>query len=306
MRLKLILFLFFIALPLAVFAMQGGERKKANTIDELVKMYDISSCKVCHRDIYEQWERSLHARSIYGPETTGRTAATFWTTITHGLMEWEHSGVKKPEDVRIEHLMPCARCHLPQLEDATDAVAQEIVRNIYALVKEGDENAAKTLQKLNINCLICHNRNAVIHKWVDGEPEPNVIYGTKKGAHPDAMFTAMKPSPIMGEAILCGQCHGLGPMFEFDNPTQCATLYGSYLWSYVAKGGSKTCQQCHMHKSGLGHNMQSYRSPEMAKMALDFNVEAIAYYWRDGTRVIPQATVEVKMKNKAGHVIPDG
>lgn len=306
MRLKFILLLFFIALPLTVFAMQGGERKKANTIDELVKMYDVSSCKACHRDIYEQWKMSLHARSIFGPETTGRTAATFKTTITKGLMEWEHSGVKGPEDVRVEHLMICAKCHLPQLEDATDAVAQEIVRNIYALVEKGDENAAKTLQKLNINCLICHNRNALIHKWTDGYPKRGVIYGSKDGVHPDAVHNTLKKGPVQKESILCGQCHGLGPNFELDNPSQCATLYGSYLWSYVAKGGKKTCQECHMHESGLGHDMQSYRSPEMAKMALDFNVEAIADHWRDGTRVIPQATVEVKMKNKAGHVIPDG
>ena len=38
-----------------------------------------------------------------------------------------------------------------------------------------------------------------------------------------------------------------------------------------------------MEKSGLGHNMQSYRSPEMAKMALDVEVEAEAYQWRDGS-----------------------
>ena len=41
------------------------------------------------------------------------------------------SGVKKPEDVGVKHLMICAKCHLPQLQEAEDSVAQEIVKNIY-------------------------------------------------------------------------------------------------------------------------------------------------------------------------------
>ena len=56
--LKLFMVLLFIALPLAAFAAE----KKANSIDELAKMYDSSSCKKCHAEIYAQWEKSHHAR----------------------------------------------------------------------------------------------------------------------------------------------------------------------------------------------------------------------------------------------------
>ena len=62
----------------------------------------------------------------------------------------------------------------------------------------------------------------------------------------------MKKSPIMDESILCGQCHGLGPNLELEEPSQCATLYGSYLMSYTADGGHEKCQECHMKKSKLG------------------------------------------------------
>lgn len=304
--LKYLLLLLIVLLPISFVAAQSGEVKKAKTIDELVKMFDSSSCKVCHAEIYEQWEKSLHARSIYGPVTSGRTAATIKTTIELGLKEWEFSGVKKPEDVKVEHLMICAKCHLPQLKYATDDVAKEIVRNIYAFTEKGDEKAAETLEKLNINCLICHNEVAIVHKWTDGYPDKKAVYGSKSGAHPDPKYPSIKESKIMKESILCGQCHGLGPNFELDNPSQCATLYGSYLWSYVAEGGTETCQDCHIHKSKLGHNMQSYRSPEMAKMAVDLDVEVLPHYWRDGTKIIPQTSVEVRIKNKAGHTIPDG
>jgi nitrate/TMAO reductase-like tetraheme cytochrome c subunit len=299
----LFVLLLIAVIPLAVFA--AGDTQKAKTIDELVKMYDSTSCKDCHTEIYEQWEKSLHARSIFGPAEVGRTAATFKTTIEVGFKDWPNSGVKKPEDVQVKHLVLCTKCHLPQLADAEDSVAKEIVKNIYAFKEIGDE-ASKTLQKLNINCLVCHNRNAIVHKWTDGYPQKNAVYGVKDGKHDADSHPVMKTSKVMKESILCGQCHGLGPNFELDNPTQCATLYGSYLWAYQAEGGKETCQECHMGKSKLGHNMQSYRSPEMAKIAVDLKVEAYGYQWRDIATTTPAALVTVELTNKAGHAIPDG
>ncbi|EKD38977.1 MAG: hypothetical protein ACD_75C00542G0002 [uncultured bacterium] len=292
--------------PFIAFGTQAAEEKKAKTIAELAAMYDSSSCVDCHTEIHEEWQQSLHARSIFGPEEVGRTAATLKTTIENGLKEWPHSGVKKPEDVGVKHLMICAKCHLPQLEEAEDSVAKEIVKNIYAFVDDGDEKAAETLQSLNIGCTICHGRNAIVHKWTDGEPQKDVVYGSKDGEHDDPAHPAMKQSKIMKEAILCGQCHGQGPNFELDNPTQCATLYGTHLFAYIPEGGMSTCQECHMEKSKLGHNMQSYRSPEMAKMAVNVDVEAKAYQWRDGSTMTPMADVIVELQNKAGHSIPDG
>jgi hypothetical protein len=285
---------------------QAEEIKKAKTIAELVAMYDSSSCHECHPEAHEQWQKSLHARSIFGPENTGRTAATFKTTIENGLKEWAYSGVKKNEDIGVRHLMLCTKCHLPQLEEAEDSVAQEIVKNVYAFVDEGDEKAKKTLQSLNIDCLICHGRNAIVHKWTDGTPQKDAVYGTTDGKHDDPDRPLIKQSKIMKESILCGQCHGMGPNFELENPTQCATLYAAHLLTYIPEGGGETCQNCHMEKSGLGHNMQSYRSKEMTNMALDVEVEAKAYQWRDGTIMTPAATVIVDIKNKAGHPIPDG
>lgn len=300
------LLLGLMVVPCMISGTQAAEVKKAKTIAELAAMYDSSSCQECHTEAHEQWQKSLHARSIFGPEDVGRTAATFKTTIENGLKEWPHSGVKKPEDVGVKHLMICAKCHLPQLQDAEDSVAKEIVKNIYAFVDDGDEQAATTLQTLNIGCTVCHNRNAIVHKWKDGYPEKNAVYGNTDGAHDDEAHPVMKKSMIMKESILCGQCHGMGPNFDMENPTQCATLYAAHLFTYVPEGGKSTCQECHMEKSGLGHNMQSYRAPEMAKMALDVEVEADAFQWRDGSTMTPLANVIVEITNKAGHPIPDG
>ncbi len=293
---------------LAYASASATETKKATTIDELTKRYDSTGCKQCHEGIYNEWEQSIHSRSIFG---TGRTAATIKTTVSVGLMGWQFSGVKKPEDVQVKHLMICAKCHLPQLSEATDDVAKEIVKNafIYSDPKTSDEErekAANTLSKVNINCLICHQRNAITHKWVDGFPEKDTVYGSRSGVHADPSHPKMKESKIMGESILCGQCHGQGPNFELENPSQCATLYASYNMAYRAEGGQETCQECHMKKSKLGHNMQSYRDPGMAKAAVDFKVDAMGYQWRDGSRMVPQAVVKVEMINRTGHGIPDG
>jgi hypothetical protein len=289
---------------------EGIAVKKARTVSELVSMYDSSSCIECHREIHEGWEKSVHSRSIYG---TGRTAATFVTAIKNGLLQWPNSGVKELKDIKVEHLMTCAKCHLPQLADAEDPVAMEIVESLFRwqdAFENDDTEAAKKeeplIKSLNINCLVCHNRNAIVHKWGEGYPKAGVVYGSKEGAHEDPKYPRMAKSSIMGEAILCGQCHGLGPNLEFDGPSQCATAYGSYLWAYRADGGREQCQDCHMRKSGLGHNMQSYRDPGMAKAAIDFVPEAYGVLWRDGSRYVPKAVVKVSMTNRAGHSIPDG
>jgi hypothetical protein len=280
---------------------------KAKTVAELAAMYDSSSCIACHGEIHAAWSRSVHARSLFG---TGRTAATFASAIRNGLMAWPASGVGTPDQVTVPHLMICAKCHLPQLADAEDTVARELVAAFlrYQEAMEDEDYAAAgkerpLLQSLNINCLVCHNRNAIIHKWADGYPKAGEVYGRAAGNHPASGFPVLKKSPVLGEAVFCGQCHGLGPNLESDEPTQCATAYGSYLWVYKAGGGRDTCADCHMRRSGLGHDVQSYRDKGMQKAALDFDVRASASVAPDGGR---KAVVKVSMTNRAGHSIPDG
>ena len=283
---------------------------KAKTLADLAKMYDSTSCIECHQEQHDQAQKSIHSHSIFG---TARTAMTLISSIENGLMEEPYSGVKSPKDVKVGHLMGCAKCHLPQLADAEDSVAQEIVASLYnwrnALKKKDKATAQKEeakLKSVTINCLVCHNRNAITHKWQDGYPKAGVVYGSKAGDHPAEAFPKMAVSPIMKEAIQCGQCHGLGPNFELDEPTQCCTSYGSYLWSYKSEIGQASCQDCHMKKSKLGHNIQAYRDPAMIKEALDFKAEAFGYYWRDISELVPKAVVKVEMINRAGHSIPDG
>lgn len=285
---------------------------KAKTIAELAERYDSSRCADCHEEAHDEWSESLHAKSILG---TPRTAPTIITAIEKGLKLFPYSGVKKDEDITVESLMMCMKCHLPQLDEATDDVAREIVATIRGWQKasrEGDEDKAEELEEtiasLNIGCMVCHNKVALIHKYSDGYPQHDTVYGAQEGEHEDEDYTKMAEAPALGESIFCGQCHGQGPNFELDHPSQCATIYGSYLFAYVAHGGSESCQECHMHKSELGHNMQSYQDETMIEMALDVNVEGRSLFWRKDKKsgVVPIGVIDVGIYNKTGHAIPDG
>jgi len=293
MILRLVLILAVLCLPAFAF----GE--KAKTVDELAKMYDVSSCKGCHSKIFEEWEKSMHSNSLFG---TKRTLGGFKGMIEAGLMKaYTKAGVKEIKDIKMEHFAQCFKCHLPQaVKSGSDELAQQLAK---AFV---DADAA-TLKKVGINCLVCHNTKAIVHKWQDGEPEKGVVYGSKDGAHPDKVYTAMKKSVIMKEAVACGQCHGIGPNFEFAQPSQCATLYGSYLHAYVPSGGTETCQDCHMKKDGKGHLMPAYRDPDMIKRSVDVDVTTKGYkFLLKAGDSVPKALVTVKITNNAGHRIPDG
>ncbi len=42
------------------------------------------------------------------------------------------------------------------------------------------EKLEKTIASLNIGCMVCHNKMAIIHKYADGYPQPDTVYGSRK------------------------------------------------------------------------------------------------------------------------------
>ena len=261
--------------------------KQVSSLGELVTMFDSSSCKECHEQIYTQWEKSHHARPLMGLNDQ---------IFIAGYLKKGPLAVK-PGERATKSNFPCFKCHFPQIKYGTDAVAAEIAD---AVLKDDKS----TVRKLNIGCLVCHNEKAVVH----GRPEKHVIYGSKDiKDHPGL---PVKKSPLLKNSLMCGQCHGLGPNLEFEHPVQCATLFGSYLHAYIPSGGTETCQECHMrdgdHYMPPNFNNRAELS-ERLREALPMQVRTLAYTFqpKEGD-VRPMVVVNTKITSKAGHRIPDG
>jgi hypothetical protein len=262
--------------------------ERVSTLNDLIARFDSSSCRECHERIYEQWEKSHHARPLIGMDDQ--------MLLTSYLKRVAVPG--KPAEDAIKADFPCFKCHLPQIRYGTDAVAREIAK----ATLNGDK--AK-IRKLNISCLVCHNEKAVVH----GRPQKGVVYGSKD--IPDHKGHPVKKSPLLKNSLLCGQCHGLGPVLDStDMPVQCATLYGSYLHAYIPSGGTQTCQECHM-KNGDHYMPPDFnRREELSarlRESLPMEVQTLAYTFRPAEdKFFPMVVIKTKITSKAGHRIPDG
>ena len=267
---------------------------KPSSIDELIMWYDSSSCQECHEEIYAQWENSAHARPLMGVGDL----VFLGPVIRRG-----HLAVKNPKDATGRNF-PCFKCHLPQAMNLPDPVYAQIARAVFANDKE-------TLRKLNISCLVCHNEMAITHSLFYGRPETGVLYGAQDlEDHEDENYPVIKKSAIMNRSVMCGQCHGLGPNMEFENPVQCATLFGSYLHNYIPAGGLKTCQDCHMengdHSVLPNFNDKEGTSARLAQ-SIELNVETLGYQFLGPKKqYAPVAAVKTRVISSAGHRIPDG
>lgn len=276
-----------VALSLLIqLSISAASDRKAESLPQLIEMFNPSRCKECHGEIYAQWEKSHHARSIMD--------IFMDRYLQKGVLS-----VKTPQDATRNNF-PCFQCHFPQLAYATDKVASEIAAAILS-------NDKTTMGKLNISCLVCHHQKGAIH----GYPEKGVLYGTDTVSdHEDEAYPTIQASPLMKQSVMCGQCHGLGPVFGLEYPVQCATLYGSYLHAYVPSGGTQTCQECHMkeadHTCPPNFKDRSDTSRRLAQ-ALPMEVEAMFYRPQiTPGKAVPTVVVETRITSRAGHRIPDG
>src|SRR5512145_2259336 len=103
---------------------------KARSVAELAQMYDSRHCGDCHAEIYREWQLSAHSEPIIGKRRVGRKALAILQIFEISDEKWPYSGLQGPSDVQVEYLAGCTRCHLPQLADAEDGVARELVADL--------------------------------------------------------------------------------------------------------------------------------------------------------------------------------
>ncbi|MCS7200126.1 MAG: multiheme c-type cytochrome ExtKL [Caldimicrobium sp.] len=275
--------------------------KLVDTLDELEKIYPPSSvCAGCHANIFEQWKVSLHQESILHSIGGLRNFIKFGI---EGEPE-RKARAEKPGGLKAE-LMKCFTCHAPQLELASDKLIKEIADAIVAFADKKDPQAKAKLERLNVSCYVCHNLKA-LHP--PERPEKNVIYGVKgTGTSP---FHVVKKHGFLQNSNFCMQCHGVFVAPDGE-PIMCNTLSQSYRDHYVAMGGQKTCQDCHMKAKNRGHTFPGAYNLDTLREGIGINVDVRQLVdlnptlpkeqqWR------PAAKVVVDLINNAGHRIPDG
>ena len=284
-------------LPLNVGAMD----KLADTLDELEQMFDESSCMDCHDEIHNEWAGSWHAQSVVS------SLGSFHNFIEIGVKkEWE-------TDLTKAQLLKCMDCHAPVINFASEKLAVEIGEKLVKAFKEkgtpAGDAAKKDLARLKVGCLSCHNIKALsVAPGFNGPPEKGMIYGPH-GEDADDAHETLQANDITRSGF-CMQCHGVYTAADGET-IQCNTLSESYRNSYVAKGGSRTCQECHMKK---GHLFPGGHDLETVKEGLGFDVQINPYKHlpgqikdvKDAKKWVPSAVVTAFIENKSGHRVPDG
>jgi hypothetical protein len=299
--LKLFIVTVILLFPFSVPFISNADGKLANSIDELLEMFDESSCMECHEQVHDEWKDSWHAQAVVS------SLKGMHNFIEIGLAkEWETPLTKG-------QLLKCLDCHAPIVNYASEELAVEIGEMIVTAHKEKGndkgEKAKKELAKLSVSCLSCHNMKATeVARGFNGPPEPGMIYGPSYSDAGDAHETT--ETVDMKRSSFCMQCHGIYKAADGET-IQCNTLSGSYQDTYIALGGSKTCQECHMKK---GHLFPGGHDLDTVKEGLGFDVQINPYRHlpglikgvKDPKKWVPSAVVNVFIENKTGHRVPDG
>jgi len=315
MRLGKLFFMLFLALTFLVFTQANA--KEAKNLKELIQMYDTKECQTCHADYFKDWEKSLHSKPLLGPfdKTLG--------TLKDYLSQREKELAKSKEVTQSmkEYMMPCFICHIPQLQDLSEEGAKELAD---VVMKENLD----MLYQLNINCLICHNRNALVRKFRDGNPEPDAVYGVKEtGVHVAPSYPKRIKSEMMKDPSFCGGCHQGPNVLHSAEPIWCVSNYDSYLQAYIPSdcNDGSTCQSCHMAKTDYnttGHRFPpNYDDRELSirrlKEAVQFTMYPLAYTFaiktpdpadkaKMKTNYMPKVVVKTKITHNIAHRFPDG
>jgi nitrate/TMAO reductase-like tetraheme cytochrome c subunit len=275
--------------------------KEANSIDELVSMFDESNCMECHTEIHQEWENSWHSRSV--------------VSSLPGMHNFIEIGLKKEWDKPLDkvQILKCLDCHAPVVNFASEKLAVEIGNMIVTAHKKKDtpegQNARKELAKLNVGCLSCHNIKATeVARGFNGPAEEGMIYGPHGEDAGDAHETL--EAVDITRSSFCMQCHGIYSSSDGET-VNCNTLSGSYQDNYLAQGGSQTCQDCHLNK---GHMFPGGHDLETVQEGLGLNVQVSPYTHlpgqipdvKDSKQWAPSAVVTVFIENRTGHRVPDG
>ena len=248
--------------------------------------YTPKRCMVCHREIYQEWQKSLMAKSFIHKWDD---VEYFKLALPHALKLKKVAGVKAG----------CIACHAPIAFLTGDIPPKPPKENTRA--NEG------------VSCEVCHNITGSTEK----EPfnfsfiiKPGKVkFGPRKDA--DSSFHKTQYLEFLKTPKLCATCHDeKSPYGAWVKETYREWKNGPY-----AKAGI-LCQDCHMYrregKSALGGKTREDIAHHVFHGAHFGNKLAgavdIALYTRK-KQLTPGSTMQVRVElfnGKVGHCIPSG
>jgi hypothetical protein len=257
-----------------ILSMTGAEgllgRRTGQAAELRAADLSSSQCGSCHMGHFEEWSRSVHARSL--------SSENFLKTFPQYL---DFLGQQAREDPQAA--MACFGCHAPLLKNAEP----EVIRRVAAFV------LAKETEKLDgfeVGCIACH---------ADGGAFSGPIDNPK-----DNPFHVSKFSTTFKSASFCSSCHTWTP-----SSVPCSDVYTDWKKSRAVKQG-RTCQACHMaERSGVAaaggprRNIHSHAFPGARSTAM--LQQAVILRLKAGFRK-DQLEVTATVRNLAPHRVPDG
>ena len=262
--------------PVVIFGLRSDYAKAIpyQKTPEGIDSLRAESCGTCHREIYEEWKTSIHARAYEDP---------FFQAY------WKRDG----------NIWICLNCHTP-LENQQPTLIKEIPRGrVEKAIQVANPHYDPEYQKEAITCAACHVREGVIMGPFDDSVAPhptkfdpsfrttqvcyrchNVVSGPAQlyRVGPCGTYTEYEGKFFMQErGMICQSCH----MPEVERP--------------VTNGGPIRQGRRHLWRGG--------HDPDMVKRAVAVQVKAYPARPKAGEQVRFTLTL---INAGAGHKIPTG
>ncbi|HEV8539610.1 MAG TPA: multiheme c-type cytochrome [Nitrospiraceae bacterium] len=262
--------------PVVIFGLRSDYAQAIayQKVPEGIDSLRAESCGTCHKEIYEEWKTSIHAKAYDDP-----FFQAYWN--------------------KDKHVWVCLNCHAP-LENQQPTLIKEIPRGrVEKAVQEPNPQYDPEYQKEAITCAACHVRDGVILGPFDDSAAPHptkfdpafrttqICYRCHNVVSGPAQFYNVGPCGTYAEyegryfmeekGFICQSCH----MPEVERP--------------VAHGGPIRLGRQHLWRGG--------HDPDMVKRAVAVEVKADPPEPKPGDRIRFDLTL---INAGAGHKLPTG
>ena len=262
------------------------------------KFHDSSNCRSCHLPIVKEWKKSYHSKSHYAKNEYLRAS-----------MDYVHRKTRKSINaVKVQ----CAVCHNPRIAVTETGVDYEI-DSVMGLDKGSEVNKAVSSDELaeGINCLVCHNVDAINEKLPASKRGIHRLkwnpVGTMSGPFADAnspYHKTQKRDFFDDPKKLCMVCHA-------NDRSVSGLVFANTQKEYDQT--EKQCADCHMSpkKPGVASTLAIDNGKPRKRMVREhvFAGAHVESMWEDALDIRGKkvgTNLLITIRNENPHNIPTG